>query len=176
MYSGNLTSAVSITGKNATGGVPALEFLDGVFYTANGAPFASLGSTADARAGFVVAGPSASPANAVEGTVTVTAKANYSNVVNEIFLYNATTKTYDLLATPLLTTSEQTFTINLSATQAPKYIDGSGNVVVLTRALLPRSQYSGNNVNFLYSVDQVTVSYGFNQTSTGGGPVGAQVR
>lgn len=171
VYNGNLTAASSITGKNPSGGVPALESIDNVFYSITGVPFSGLGSTADVRASFVVSGQWVEPVNAAEATITVTAKANYPNIINEIFLYNAVTKNYDLLATPLLSSSEQTFTVTLTAAQAPNYIDSSGNVVVLTRALLPQNQFSGGNSAFLYSVDQVAVSYGFNEN--GAGAVGA---
>jgi len=159
-----------ITGNYVSGNVASLAAIDGNDYVETGATFAGLGSTASFRAHFTV--PNGVPANAVGATFTVTAKANYPNIINQIFLYNAVTKNYDLYATPLLSTSNQTFTVTLSPAQSQNYVDSTGNVAVLTRALLSQNQFAGSNSNFTYSVDQMTVSYSFLPPLAGGGGTG----
>ena len=163
-----------ITGTYVSGNLASLAAIDGNDYVETGATFSGLGSTADIRAHFTVT--NAQPANTISATFTVTAKSNYAQVINQIFLYNTRTKVYDLYATPLLTSTAATFSVQLTGTQAENYIDGSGNVVMLTRALLPQSQFSGSNSKFTYSVDQMTASYTFLSPSPagpgGGGPIG----
>jgi len=156
-----------ITGTYDSGNVASLAAIDGNYYVETGVPFTGLGSTASFRAHFTI--PNAIPANAVGATFTVKAKANYPNIINQIFLYNVVTKNYDLYATPLLATTNETFTVTLTAAQSQNYVDASGNVAVLTRALLSQNQFAGTNSSFRYSVDQMTVSYSFQPLSTTGG-------
>ena len=161
-----------ITGTYVSGNLASLAAIDGNDYVETGATFSGLGATADIRAHFTF--PNPTPASALSATFSVTAKSNYPQVINQIFLYNTRTKVYDLYATPLLTSTASTFTVQLTASQAQSYMDTSGNVVMLTRALLPQSQFSGSNSKFTYSVDQMTASYSFLPPAPGGGngPIG----
>ncbi len=153
--------ASSPTGTPVSTSVSSLAATDGVTYQVRGVPFAGLGSTADVRAHFTING--AIPAKAASATFTITAKAEFPNAINEIFLYNYKTATYDLFATPLLLTTNSTYTVTLSTAQAQQYVDASGNVSVLSRALLPQKAYTRVNQTFLYSVDSIGVSYSFYQ-------------
>jgi hypothetical protein len=159
-----------LTGTYDSGNLASLAAIDGNYYVETGATFSGLGSTADIRAHFTI--PNPTPALADGATFTVTAKANYPNIINQIFLYNTVTKNYDLYATPLLTTTESTFTVTLTAAQSQNYVDTAGNVVLLTRALLAQSQFAGTNSKFTYSVDQITAAYSFLPPLSGNSPAG----
>jgi kumamolisin len=158
-YTESPDQASTLTGTYQSGTSSSLASTDGNDYVVKGVLFSGLGATADVRAHFTI--PNSVPAQSAGATITVTAKASAANVVNEIFLYNTVTKNYDLLGTPLLSTSNLSYAINLSVAQAPNYIDSSGNVVVLSRALLPQKSIIGSNSAYTYSVDQISVKYGF---------------
>jgi hypothetical protein len=93
--------------------------------------------------------------------IIVVGSANTPNAVNEIFLYNYTTKTYDLVGAPTLPQTNGSMVVALSKAAAQQYIDANGAVIVWARALLPQRALGVSNPGFTFKVDQIQVQYGY---------------
>jgi subtilase family serine protease len=136
-----------------------LAAADSSDYVVSAAPFTGVGFVAGAWTNVYFR--SGTTANAQGGVLTVVASANTSNAVAQIFAWNWTTAAYDLLASPTLSSTPQTFSVTLTTAQSKLYVDSTGKARIATRALLPQRQLAGSNQSFKYSIDQLGLSVFF---------------
>jgi hypothetical protein len=135
--------------------VPSVANHDGVLFKADATFTQGYGQFAAIQTWFKL--PTDRPvANAVSAKVRIVASVNQSGATHQLYVYDFVAKKFNVLQVPFGVGAWET-----AVTFDPvKNVDADGNVLVLSRALLPQRQ--GNPTSGLvYSVDQValTVSY-----------------
>jgi hypothetical protein len=145
-------SVSTFQGRFVSGEVSSVRFSDNIYYNVGSVIETGLGSIAAMQGNFNLAKPASAWQRV---SVSVEAKG-VAGATGMIWLWNFTTNKWDHVNSFALGTADVTSTFTIPETQFANYIDGTGQVRVVTRGLNPFRR--GRTTPFTYSVDRLWIT------------------